>query len=53
MSKRVSRAWPLIATAQADDHVAQRAIVQVDHARPGDRHRVDLELVAVGDLRCR
>ena len=32
---------------QPDDDVAQGAIVEVDHAPPGDRMRVDLERVAV------
>ena len=33
--------------AQADHHLAQGAVVQVDHARPGDRDRVDVQRVAV------
>ena len=34
-------------TAQADDHLAERAVVHVEHALPGDAPDVDVELVAV------
>ena len=37
--------------AEADHHVAQRAVVDVDAAAPRDRERVDIELVAVEDAR--
>ena len=33
--------------AQPDDHLAQRAVVHVEHALPGDAPDVDVELVAV------
>ena len=38
------------APAQADHGVAQRAVVDVDAAPPGDRERVDPELVAVEQM---
>ena len=37
-------------TAQADDDVAQRAIVHVHHALPGDPSHVDIQVVAVVDV---
>ena len=37
--------------AEADDDVAQRAVVHVHAAAPADRQRVDPELVAVQDVR--
>ena len=39
------------AAAEADHGVAQRAVVDVDAAPPGDRERVDAELVAVQQMR--
>ena len=38
------------AAAEADDRVAQRAVVDVDAAPPRDRERVDAELVAVQQM---
>ena len=38
-------------TAEADDDVAQGAVVDVDAAPPRDRERVDAELVAVQEVR--
>ena len=50
MSKPVSRGHAVDAAAEADDDVAQRAVVQVDDAAPRDRVGVDVERVAVEDV---
>ena len=36
--------------AEADDDVAQRAVVEVDDAPPRDRVRIDVEVVALVDV---
>ena len=50
MSKPVSRGTPSQHAAEADDDVAQRAVVHVDDAPPGDAPRIDAERVAVVDV---
>ena len=50
MSKPVSRGTPFGLAAEADDHVAQRAVVHVEHAAPGNVARVDAERVAVVEV---
>ncbi len=47
MSKPVSRGTPCGGAAEADDGVAQRAVVQVDAAAPEDAARVDAQGVAL------
>ncbi len=47
MTKRSSRTGAGVDAAEAHDHGAQRAIVHVDGAGPGDTARVDAERVAV------
>ena len=47
MSKPVCAATPSSAAAEADDDVAQRAVVDVEHAPPGDVVRVEAERVAL------
>ena len=51
MSNPVSRGIPVGPAAEADDDLAQRAVVHVDAAAPADRERVDPELVAVQEVR--
>ena len=47
MSKPVWRGTPSIFAAEADDDVAQRPVVDVEHAAPGDVVQVEAELVAL------
>ena len=37
-------------SAQADDDAAQRPIVQVDYPGPGDRERIEIQLVSMGEV---
>ena len=47
MTNSVSRGIAVLATAEADDDVAQRAVADVEDARPEDAVRVDAERVLV------
>ena len=50
MSKPSSRGKPLAEPPRADGDLAQRAVVHVQHALPGDAAHVEAELVAVVDV---
>ena len=50
MSKPSWRGKPLAGAAETDHDVAQRAVVHVDHALPGDAPHVESQLVAVIDV---
>ena len=47
MTKRSSRTHAVGGAAESDDHLAQRAVVHVDRARPRDAARIDAERVAL------